>query len=49
MNWVQLLNQKLKSVHQDLAALLATEPDLVRKLAHLTVCPVLVSQRLSSW
>ena len=39
MNWVQLLDQKLKSVHQDLAALLATEPDLVRKLAHLTSVP----------
>ena len=39
MNWVQLLDQKLKSVHQDLAAQLATEPELARKLAHQTRMP----------
>ena len=35
----QLIVQQLKAVDQDLAALLAAEPELVRKLAHLTSVP----------
>ena len=36
---VQLLGQQLKAISQDLAALLAAEPELARKLAHLTSVP----------
>ena len=36
---LQLLNQQLKAIGQDLAALLATEPELAHKLAHLTSVP----------
>jgi transposase len=35
----QLLAQQLKAVDQDLSALLEAEPDLARKLAHLTSVP----------
>ena len=35
----QLIVQQLKAVDQDLAALLAAEPELARKLAHLTSVP----------
>jgi transposase len=35
----QLLVQQLKAIDQDLAALLAAEPELARKLAHLTSIP----------
>lgn len=33
---MQLLGQQLKAVDQDLAALLAAESELARKLVHLT-------------
>jgi transposase len=36
---IQLLDQQLQAVDQDLAALLKTEPELARKLAHLTSVP----------
>ena len=36
---VQLLDQQLKAVGQDLATLLDAEPELARKLAHLTSVP----------
>ena len=36
---LQLLGQQLKAIGQDLAALLAAEPELARKLAHLTSVP----------
>ncbi len=36
---IQLLDQQLKAVDQDLAALLEAEPELARKLAHLTSVP----------
>ena len=36
---MQLLAQQLNAVDQDLAALLAAEPELARKLAHLTSVP----------
>ena len=36
---LQLLGQQLKAVDQDVAALLEAEPELARKLAHLTSVP----------
>jgi transposase len=36
---LQLLDQQVKVIGQDLAALLASEPELARKLAHLTSVP----------
>jgi transposase len=36
---VQLLRQQLKAISQDLAVRLAAEPELARKLAHLTSVP----------
>ena len=36
---LQLLGQQLKAIGQDLAALLAADPELARKLAHLTSVP----------
>ena len=36
---LQLLGQQLKAIGQDLAARLATEPELARRLAHLTSVP----------
>ena len=36
---LQLLGQQLKAIGQDLAALLAAEPELARKLTHLTSVP----------
>ncbi|NVO86842.1 IS110 family RNA-guided transposase [Hymenobacter terrestris] len=38
-NRLHLLEQQLHAVDHDLAALLATEPELARKLAHLTSVP----------